>query len=212
MYGINAPQGFIPSRYRNQAVWSGGFNSYPIASGYNTSIFKNDPVTFAGAGVIGIGAAAATWLGIFQGVSYYTTDGRYVIAPYWPANTVTQGAVPAVAQVIDDPEVVFEVQTNLPLVAPVPPAANVGGLDLTFVGKNANGIAGAGNTATGLSGWMLNGTTAAVGNANFNLKILSLGDSALNVPQGNDAASTLAYNTLLVLINNHQFRAGTPGV
>jgi hypothetical protein len=211
MYGVNAPQGFIPSRYRNQAVWSGGFNRYPIASGYNTNIFKNDPVAFAGNGVIGIGAVGATWLGIFQGVAYFTASGQYVVAPYWPAGTVTQGTVPAVAQVIDDPEVVYEVQTNLPNGGGAP--AGFGGLDLTFVGKNAQAIAGAGNPLTGLSGWMLDGTTPpAAGNPTWNLKILSLGDSPLNFPQGVTANTTLAFNTCLVLINNHQFRAGTPGV
>jgi hypothetical protein len=201
-YGTNAPQGLIPSRTQINATWNGAYSQYPIASGYATALFHGDPVTLLADGTIGIGVAGAICVGVFQGVSYTNATGQYITSFTWPAAQATLTLIPALAQVIDDPNVIFEIQTNSGV-----------GLTKANINQNANFVAGAGNPLTGLSGYMLD--QASVGNgAGLNLKIKALGDYPLNAP-GLDtplAAAAQPYNTALVTINNHYYKAGTAGI
>jgi len=192
-YGVNAPQGLVGQQYLANATWNGAFQNFPVASGYGTSLFKGDPTTDLADGTIGIGVAGATCNGVFQGVSYTNATGSFIVSPFWLAGTVTLGTIPATAQVVADPNAIFEIQTNSGV-----------GLALTDVNSNANFVAGAGNQRTGLSGYMLDQATLGVG-GNLNLKIIALGTDIRNAP-------LQPYNTALVYINNHRYKPGTAGI
>ena len=92
-------------------------------SGYNANIF-NGSVVFVGSDgylqlVTGTGADGTTnsfpgsgtltgAVGVFVGCSYVNAQGQQIFSQYYPANTT--GVV--TAQVIDDPNTVFQVQAN----------------------------------------------------------------------------------------------------
>lgn len=170
-------------------------STYPIASGYNTAIFKGDPVTLLADGTIGIGVAGSAIIGVFQGVKYTNASGIPVNAPNWVASTATLGAVAAQALVTDDPMAVFTIQeTDAAGTAAGTP------LSLADVNLNANFRIGAGIAALGLSTTSLNNASEAT-TATLNLKILGLD----NYP-GNAVG---AFANWYVRINNHITSGGT---
>ena len=131
------PFGLNPVKYLNGALWNGQVSQYRIKSGYNFNIFRGDPIimgTAAGAnpGYILSYAdlngtnykAAATigsapTLGVFVGCSYQDVAGVNPADPaspgrqFWAANTATLSGMDVTAYVIDDPNVVYEMQTAL---------------------------------------------------------------------------------------------------
>ena len=78
---------------------------------------------------------------------------------YHPTSIVDYGFV------CDDPDVLYSVQED-----------SVGGAIAITAAGYANGelVAGAGSTATGLSGWMLQSSTVGSGNATYQVKVLGL--------------------------------------
>jgi len=186
MANIDAARGFWPIRHL-----TGGsirMSEYSITSGYATGIFYGDAVKLVAAGTIEAAAAGDRLLGIFQGVEYTNAQGEVVFSKYWPAST---SATNIKARVIDDPNVVFGVQSAGSTVA-----ADVGNL--------GDHVAGAGSTSTGLSGFELNGTTGT-GAAGFRV----LGKQ--NAPD-NDYGTNV---NLEVQIFEHEFAEhsqATPGV
>ena len=186
-YGTNAPVGFVPEKYLNNSTWSGQFGNYQIVDAYATSLFLGDPVTLTG-GYLIIGATSAPLVGIFAGCSYVTLAGINTFSPYWPASTSTLAAVGATAQVVDDPNVLFNVQLDATAA------------DQVDIGENANFVSHAGNTVTGISGYALG--DPATGNATYNFKVNSL------VPVPNNVFGT-TYNNVFVTINNHIYKGGT---
>ena len=186
-YGTNAPIGFVPEKYLNNSAWSGQFGTYLIEDSYATGLYTGDPVTLSG-GYLVIGSTSEALVGIFAGCSYVTTTGTYVFSPYWPASTATQATAGATAQVVDDPNVLFNVQIN------------TGAITQANIGNNANFVTGSGSTTTGNSGYSLG--TPATGNATYCFKVNSL------VPVPNNTFGT-NYNNVFVLINNHLYKGGT---
>ena len=194
----------------------GGFNGqtsrYYIKSGYEYNIFQGDLVYLGTDGFIhnlydlGI-AAYVTYpaLGVFNGCSFVTPSAANPIAPataakpFWPAGTVTNNGAPASCFIIDDPNVLFSIQSG------------VAGLSWTAQGKTAQisytdpaggfGPGGpVGNTQTGQSLMVLN---PAVGNtATWNLKIKQFDDSPLQTPPVPDGAA-VPYVTAIVMIQIH---------
>lgn len=147
----NTPRGFKPARMVSGAPFSGSMNPYRLASGYGTSIFTGDMVKLVTAGVVEKAAVTDQFRGIVMGFQWVGTDGVTRYSPYWPAGTVTQGANPATALVVDDPDVLFEaVFTNS---ASVPTIAAIGA---TFDAHDAGG-----STATGISGLGVDFSTLA---------------------------------------------------
>lgn len=209
--GTNAPIGLIPVKYLSGAPFNDAFNTYPIVSGYGTSIFRGDPVTFDTNGTLKIGVAGSAILGVFWGVIYQTTTGIAPLTPsnYWPASTVTQGALNAMAYVVDDPDVVFSIQeTNGSGVAGTP-------LTQTAVGQNFNFLVGSGTTTTGISTSSLNNASTPT-TATNNLKIIQFdpnvgnpAGAAMNGAPPAPASSGTAFQNWLVLINNHVYKGGT---
>lgn len=189
-YGTNAPFGLQPRMHINGSVWTGQVNTYQIQDAYATSLFTGDPVTLSG-GYLVIGVAGSAVIGVFQGCQYTTAASVVTFAPYWPASTSTAQTAGAVAFVCDDQSVLYDIQSNS-----ATPIAQ------TDIGKNANFVAAAGSTVTGQSGYALDYSTLATGNATRNLKVLAL------VPRPGNTFST-AYNNVYVLINNNVFGSGT---
>ncbi len=86
-------------------------NEYSIASAYNTSIKSGDIVQMTGTGKnIAISAAGnADNIGVFLGCRYVNGSGSQIFSNQWPANQV---ATEIVANVYDDPNIIYEVQCD----------------------------------------------------------------------------------------------------
>lgn len=197
-YGTNAPNGFQPVKKLDGSAWTGATNTYPITSGYATSLFRGDPVGVLADGTLGIGVAGAAINGVFWGVKYTDSTGTVKFQSYWPGGTTVQTGSTIEALVIDDPDTVFSVQeTNASGAAGTP-------LALADVGLNINFYAGSGgNTATGNSSFSINNASEATTDT-LNCKII-----ALDPTPGNAVG---AYANWLVTINNGRYRAGVTGV
>lgn len=182
----NAPFGFRPVRH----LTGGDCNrarQYPIATGYATDLVAGDPVKLLSDGTIALAAAADRVLGVFQGVQYTAADGSAVFTNAWTASTA---ATNIKASVIDDPEVLFEIQSG-----GTPSSASVGEL--------ADHVTGTGSKLTGTSAAYLNGTS---GTAAKQWRIMKLVDKPGNSGQ---------YGVVEVMCFQHEFStqvAGTPGV
>lgn len=191
MPNTNAPFGF-----QHVSSGGGGAPTYgqslrKIASGNATAIFFGDavvPVTGAATGYITRATASTVAMaGIFVGCRYLSTASKRIIfSNYWPGSDAN-GDVDA--YVIDDPNARFRVQ------------ADSTGITFAKVGQNAQLIAGAGNTATGISGMTLNSTTATTATFPFIITGLVTDPAGAN---GTDATS--GYNIVEVQFNNQIFR------
>jgi hypothetical protein len=139
---------------------------YTIASGYSTSLFSGDPVTLSGTSknvVIHTAGTTNLLIGIFGGCQYVDAQGNVVFSRYWPASTSHGGRTDEgpFAFIYDDPDMQFVVQVSA--------AAGLAAGDL---GSLAAGVAGAGSTRTGQSGWLLDQTT--IGSAQDAFRIIDL--------------------------------------
>lgn len=189
-YGTNAPFGLQPRMHMNGSVWNGQTQTFQISDAYGTSLFTGDPVTL-GSGYLAIGVAGSAIIGVFQGCLYTTAASVITFSPYWPASTSTAQTLGAEAYVCIDTTVLYDVQNSS--------ATPIAQAD---IGKNANFVAGSGSTITGQSGYALDYSTLATGNATRNLKVVSL------VPRPLNTFST-PYNNVYVSINNDVFQGGT---
>ena len=134
MANQDAPFGFRPVRHL-----SGGqirTNEYKIAANYGTSLFQGQALIAVNDGTVAAGTTSGVVVGIFGGCFFtHPTTGKPTFSNHYPAST---NASDIVAQVYDDPRIVFEVQHDGTGTA----AMNFGGFD--FVGKS-------GSTTTGRS-------------------------------------------------------------
>lgn len=163
MPNLDAPNGFTPVRHRSGGLvrYTGGFS---IASALASDIFLGDAVimhaTPAGDGNnIDVSGTGGPVLGIFAGCQYTAANGDVVWAKQWVSGTVTLGSVNAEAFVYTDLNIVFSVQQDGAFVA-------------ADVHLYADLVAGAGNAATGVSGFSL--AQPAAGTAKFQVLGLSL--------------------------------------
>lgn len=149
MSATATPYGFKPvGTLSASGSFTGKARAYKIASGYGTSIFAGDIVTLVVAGTVekDTGTATATPIGIFVGCEYTDpTTGQLVQDQYWPASTVASDAV---AFVVDDPNVLFEVQAD-------------GAIAQNYLGANAGIVQTAGTTTVKRSRNALDRSTAA---------------------------------------------------
>lgn len=164
----NSAQGLIPRRLRTGAPWDGPVRTYHVPVGNATALFIGDPVIITGTGStdgypdVGIATAGATnrITGVVVGFRPTAPFSPY---KYLPAST--EGYV----LVADAADILYEIQED-----------SVGGaLAVTNIGQNCDLIAGTGNTSTGLSGWMLDSSTAATG-ATLQTRIIELQHRADN--------------------------------
>jgi hypothetical protein len=110
MANTDLPSGFTPYRHRGGGVIRA--NSYNLASGYGTALFRGDACILS-SGVVAVAAQdSATLLGIIAGFKYTAADGSAVITDNWVAGTVTKGAAPVEVLVYDDPMISYRAQTD----------------------------------------------------------------------------------------------------
>lgn len=170
MANNNAPFGLKPINL-DGTTWSGQGRLIYIPSSQATSIFLGDPLVPLGStdafGVPAYGLASAGATDRVAGPFLGVTNG-----PAGSGVTLLQssaiyhvGGVAGYGFVCDDEDVMFSIQED-----------SVGGAIAATTGGVANGnlVSGAGSTATGLSGWMLDSSTVASGNATYQVKVIGL--------------------------------------
>ena len=185
MANKDAPFGLKPVRMMGGAPYSGGQSRYRIASGATTPIYQGDLVTQLTAGVLGRHAASGTVpiVGVFNGVSYTDpTSGEQVFKNYYPGSI---SASDIIANIIDDPDVVFEIQGD----AAFPVADLFGNFDIVDGSPVGDTHSGQSNTEIGVS----TGDTTAT----LPLKALDISQD----PDNSDVAS--ANTNVLCVIQNH---------
>lgn len=201
MANQNQPAGLAPVRYLNGAPWNGAVNIYTILAADTAQYWIGDVVTTignAGADSFGnpavtLAAAGAASRGVIVGL------GTNRMGPYInPANLNSPLTRPSGAAavnwycaVVDDPMVLFEVQE-----------AGVGAvLTSSSVNRNVNFNTGTRTSTLLLSPTFLDNNTVNT-TATLNLKIISAAQRADNTPYAQ-------YQKWWVLLNSHEFRAGT---
>tara|TARA_R100000655_G_scaffold22241_2_gene45110 strand:+ start:1700 stop:2287 length:588 start_codon:yes stop_codon:yes gene_type:complete len=185
MANKDAAFGLRPSRMMGGAPFSGGQSRYRIASGYSTKIFQGDLVKQVTGGGIERAAASSTVpvVGVFNGVQYTDpTTGEQVFSNHYPGSI---SASDIIAFIVDDPNVVFEVQSD----DTFPVADLFGNFDI--VDQSTTG-----DTASGRSNMELDVSTGAT-TTTLPLKAIDISQD----PDNDDVASS---NTnVLVVIQNH---------
>ena len=182
--------GFRPVLMQGSAYNGQGQQQMTIASNETNSIFMGDPVVLNANGSISRGSSAgAELVGIFNGCFYTDpTTQKPTFSNHYPGAIVADDIV---ANVISDPDVIFEVKVD---------DANGGRAQ---VGSTANiATYAAGSTKSGISGVALDGSTFATSNAS-NFAVYDLSTD----PDNSDY--TVANANILVRINKHQYRDTT---
>jgi len=186
------PLGKVGSNYN-----SDGNTQYKIASSSATAIFEGDTVTFDASGgastgyIIKATPGAANILGVFLGCQYTDpTTGKPTWKNYYPGGVAASDIV---AFIVDDPYAQFLVQ-----------ASGIAGA--VAIGQNADLVQTvAGNTSSGVSGLELSTGTLGAASA-LNVKVIGVTAD----PSNSDL--TAAYADLIVMINEHLYKAPTAGV
>ena len=189
MANQDAPFGLRPVR---TSISSQQQNRYRVANNYGTAIFQGDLVALDPNGTITRVAAGGTGLilGVFNGCEYTDpTTGKATFTNSYPGLVAADDIM---ANVIDDPNATFEVQSDGTFAA-----ADIGG--------NFDILATAGDTTSGISREELDQSTIAA-TATLPLKAIDVSQD----PENSDTAS--ANGNVIVKINNHIFSGGTAGV
>lgn len=170
MANANAPTGLTPRRYRNGSPWMGALRTYYVPASDATALFIGDPVVIAGGsdtfGVPTVTRATASGAGRITGVVVGIRPGgnNTLIPPKYRAASTAEYVL-----VADDPALLFEAQED-----------SVGGaLTAASTDLNIDLVAGNGDTNTGVSGWMLDSSTAAV-TATLQMRLVGLQQRADN--------------------------------
>lgn len=208
--GTNAPFGLQPRQNLLSTTPTGQQGEYLIASGYATSLFDGDRVTRLADGTIGIAPAGTPAIGVFKQVKYVDTLGNPQISTYWPASTATLQALPALAYIVDDYTIEFDVQVSNSL--------NVANPSITTaqLGLNANLAVGgggnllvpqnptSGNTRSGISAYYLDFSTID-SDSTLDVKIVRFSPYVGNV-------SGVPFNNVIVTLNNDLYKSTGVGI
>ena len=190
MANLDAPFGLRPAR---TSISSQQQNRYRIAANYNTSIFQGDLVAMVtGGGIERVAAGGSGFiLGVLNGCEFTDpTTGKPTFSNHYPAST---NASDIIANVIDDPNAVFEIQADA-------------AFPVTDLAGNYDILATAGDTTSGTSRIELE-----VGTSDSTVATLPL--KAIDISQDPENSDTSTANTnVIVKINNHLFSAGTAGL
>ena len=189
MANVDAPFGFKPVQKVGGGVSNQGQTEYAIANGYGTAIFQGDPVELVSTGTLEVANAAGnTIVGVFNGCFYTDpTTQKPTFSNFYPGSIA---AADIVANVIDDPNQLFEVQAN-------------GTVTAANVGENAETSYTAGSTKSGISKAEVN-TFAS--NASSTWIIVGLSKD----PDNSD--TSVANGNLIVKPNLHYYTGGKAGV
>jgi len=192
MANINAVFGFRPVKKVGAGYNASAQNEYVIGNNESSAIYQGDPVIMNANGAISVGSSAgAELIGVFNGCFYTDpTTQKPTYSNYYPGSIAADDIV---ANVIDDPNALFEVKVD---------DTNGGQAQ---VGSNANiATYAAGSTKTGVSGVALDGSSFATSSA-ANFRVVSLSTD----PDNSDYASANA--SIIVKINKHSL-TDTTGV
>lgn len=182
--------GFRPVLMMGSAYQGQGQQQMTIASNETNSIFMGDPVVLNANGSISRGSTAgAEIVGVFNGCFYTDpTSQKPTFSNHYPGAIVADDIV---ANVISDPDVVFEVKCD---------DNNAGRAQ---VGSTCNiATYAAGSTKSGISGVAIDGSTFDTSSAS-NFAVYDLSTD----PDNSDY--TAANANILVRINKHQYRDTT---
>jgi hypothetical protein len=158
----------------------------PIITTYGTAIFNGDFVKLVANGTIEKDAGTATLasIGIFMGCSYTDpTTGQKTFSDQWPASNA---ATDAVAYVLDDPNVVFQMQADE-------------AMNTTDRGLNCDVIQTAGSTSIGKSKNAIDGDSCAA-TLTLPLRIIDWVDGPKSLAPAGTTASD-AYPDVIVKFN-----------
>jgi len=183
--------GLRPSRMLGGTPFNNSQNRYRILKNYGSQIFQGDLVAASDNGTIIVaGATTNPVVGVFNGVFYTDpTTQKPTFKNYYPG---TVSANDIIANVIDDPNVVYEIKA-----------------DETFANSdlfaNYKIAVGTGDTASGSSRNALDVSTAD-SSSTFVLQAIDISQDPDNSDQ-----STSNVN-VLVRINAHQYKGGVAGI
>jgi hypothetical protein len=158
----------------------------PIITTYGTAIFNGDFVKLVANGTVEKDAGTATLasIGIFMGCSYTDpTSGQKTFSDQWPASNA---ATDAVAYVLDDPNVVFQMQADE-------------AMNTTDRGLNCDVIQTAGSTSIGKSRNAIDGDSCAA-TLTLPLRIIDWVDGPKSLAPAGTTASD-AYPDVIVKFN-----------
>ena len=193
MANKDASFGLKPVKMIGGAPYNGGQSRYRIASSYGTAIYQGDLVMQVTGGGVEIHAVGGTvpLIGVFNGCSYTDpTTGEQVFKNYYPASTAASDII---ANVIDNPMVVFEIQAD----EAFPVADLLGNFDTIKTNS--------GSTKTGISGDEVDVSTGAT-TATLPLKVIDISQDPNNQDVGSSNTNVYA------VIQNHVFGAKAAGL
>lgn len=192
MANINSIFGFRSVKKVGAGYNASAQNEYVIANGESSAIYQGDPVVLNANGSISVGSSAgAELIGIFNGCFYTDpTTQKPTYKNFYPGGIAADDII---ANVIDDPNALFEVKID---------DTNGGQAQ---VGSNANiATYSAGSSRDGVSNVALDGSSFATSNA-ANFRVVSLSTD----PDNSDYSSANA--SIIVKINKHSL-TDTTGV
>ena len=192
-----APHGLKAVNLVGGQPYAGSTRQIKIASGYAANIYNGSVVSVVAAGTVEIVSEVGTnadpfpagTVGVFVGCSYTDPNTKQkLFKQYWPSGTVASDAV---AYVIDDPDVVFQIQADDTL------AQTALGINIPVVNPTA------GDTVTGNSTMAADASAIAVTNT-LAFKIIDFVDSTTS-----SVGDT--YTDVLVKFNplSHAYTNGT---
>ena len=161
------PYGFKPLNHVGGTPYAGAVRHIKIASGFGTNIFNGSIVSIVAAGTIEVVTTLGTSsgavfpagvIGVFVGCTYTDpTSKNKTFSNHWPTGTVASDAM---AYVVDDPDVLFQVQAD-------------GAVAQADLGANAPLAAvqstSTGDTTSGVSNTALDATTAQTATIAFRI-------------------------------------------
>jgi hypothetical protein len=183
--------GLRPVRKLDGSPFINAQNRYRIAANYGTAIYQGDLVQPTAAGGIEkhTGGTSNDVVGVFNGVFYTDpTTQKPTWKNYYPG---TVNASDIVATVIDDPEVVYSIDSD-------------GAFAIADIFQNFSVTDTTGNALTGISNAQLDYSTKGTSS------LLVLQAIDISQETGNDAAGTNA--DVLVRINRHFYGYARGGV
>ena len=182
-----APYGARPiGSLSSSGSFTGKVRHLPIITTYGTQISYGDFCKVAADGTIAkdTGTTATTAVGIFMGCSYTDpTSGQKTFSQLWPASNA---ATDAMAYVLDDPFVVFQMQADE-------------AMNTTDRGLNASVVVTAVSSTIGHSKSALDGSTPSTTNT-LPLRIVDFVDGPSSLPPKGTTASD-AYPDVIVKFN-----------
>jgi len=190
MANVAEKYGLRPVRKLDGSPFINAQNRYRITANYGTPIFQGDLVTPAADGTItrAVANTSETVIGVFNGVFYTDpTTQKPTYKNYYPG---TVNASDIVANVIDDPSVVYRVDSD--------GAFTVGDIFKNFAITNNTG-----NTQTGISKVQLDYSVSGVTTSGTVLQAIDISQDVSNSEAG-------AVNVdVLVRIVKHFYDQGT---